>query len=65
MCAESVWSRRAATILVDLLGVEVTASKERYQTAGTRLAHLPFRRTLEEFGFSFQPSTDERQSLSL
>jgi len=27
----------------------------------TRLAHLPFRRTLEEFDFSFQPSINERQ----
>ncbi len=25
------------------------------------MAHLPFRRTLEDFDFSFQPSIDERQ----
>ena len=27
----------------------------------TKLAHLPYRRTLEEFNFQFQPSIDERQ----
>lgn len=65
LCAESVWNRRAATMLSDLLGVEVTARRERYLTTGTRLAYLPFRHTLEEFDFSFQPSIDERHSLSL
>ena len=48
-------------MLADLLGVEVTARRERYLTTRTRLAHLPFRRTLEEFDFGFQPSIDERQ----
>ena len=47
--------------LADLLGVEVTARRERYLTTRTRLAHLPFMRTLEEFDFGFQPSIDERQ----
>lgn len=31
----------------------------------TRLAHLPFHKTLEEFEFAFQPSIDERQVRSL
>ena len=48
-------------MLADLLGVEVSARRERYLTTRTRLAHLPFRRTLEEFDFGFQPSIDERQ----
>ena len=48
-------------MLADLLGVEVTARRERYLTTRTRLAHLPFMRTLEEFDFGFQPSIDERQ----
>ena len=30
-------------------------------TTRTRLAHLPFKRTLEEFGFGSQPSIDESQ----
>ena len=34
-------------MLADLLGVEVAARRERYLTTRTRLAHLPFRRTLE------------------
>ena len=48
-------------MLADLLEVEVAARRERYMTTRTRLAHLPFKRTLEEFDFGFQPSIDERQ----
>ena len=48
-------------MLADLLAVEVAARRERYMTTRTRLAHLPFKRTLEEFDFGFQPSIDERQ----
>ena len=50
-------------MLADLLGVEVTARRERYLTTRTKLAHLPFQRTLEQFDFAFQPSIDARQSL--
>ena len=42
-------------MLAELLGVEVAARRERC----TRLAHLPFQRTFEQFDF-FQPSIDER-----
>ena len=45
-------------MLAELLGVEVAARRERYLTTRTRLAHLPFQRTLEQF--AFQPSIDER-----
>ena len=48
-------------MLADLLGVEVTARRERYMTTRTRMAKLPFHRTLEEFDFGLQPSIDERQ----
>lgn len=48
-------------VLADLLGIEVAARRERYLTTRTRLAHLPFHRTLEQFDFGFQPSIDERQ----
>ena len=48
-------------MLAELLGVEVTARRERYLTTRTKLAHLPFQRTLEQFNFAFQPSVDERQ----
>ena len=50
-----------AEFLTDLLGVETNARRERYLVTRTRLAHFPFRRTLEMFDFSFQPSVDERQ----
>ncbi len=47
--------------LAELLQVEMTARRERYLRTRTRLAHLPYRRTLEDFDFAFQPSIDERQ----
>jgi len=46
--------------LVELLGIEVQARRERYLKARTRLAHFPFLRTLEQFDFSFQPSIDQK-----
>ncbi len=50
-----------ADLLGDLLAVEASARRERYLVARIRRAHLPFRRTLEEFDFTFQPSIDQRQ----
>src|SRR5512142_2564202 len=50
-----------ADFLADLMGVESAARRERYLKARTRLAHLPYHRTLEQFDFGFQPSIDERQ----
>lgn len=50
-----------ADFLVDLLGIEAAARRERYLRTRTRLAHLPFHKTLEQFDFGFQPSLDERQ----
>lgn len=50
-----------ADFLADLLRFEVAARRERYLRTRTRLAHLPFQRTLEQFDFRFQPSIDERQ----
>ena len=47
-------------MLAELLGVEVAARRGRYLTTRTRLAHLPFQRTLEQFDLGFQPSLDER-----
>lgn len=47
-----------ADFLADLLGVEAAARQERYLM--TRLAHLPYQRTMEQFDFSFQPSIDAR-----
>ena len=47
-------------MLAQLMGAEVAARRERYLTTRTKLAHLPFQRTLEQVDFSFQPSIDER-----
>ena len=47
-------------MLAELLGAEVAARRQRYLTTKTRMAHLPFQRTLEQFDFGFQPSIDER-----
>ena len=47
-------------MLAELPGAEVAARRERYLTTRTRLAHLPFQRTREQFDFAFQPSIDER-----
>ena len=49
-----------ADVLAELLGVEVASRRERYLTTKTRMAHLPFQRTLDQFDFAFQPSIDER-----
>ncbi len=49
-----------ADFLADLLGFEAAARRERYLQTRTRLAHLPYHRTLEQFDFGFQPSVDER-----
>ena len=38
-----------AEVLAQLLGLEATARRERYLTTKTRMAHLPFLRTLEQF----------------
>ena len=47
-------------MLAELLGAEVAVRRERNLAIKTRMAHLPFRRTLEQFDFAFQPSVDER-----
>ncbi|MCY4417730.1 MAG: ATP-binding protein [Chloroflexi bacterium] len=47
-------------MLAELLGVNVAARRESYLTTRTRLAHLHFQRTVEQFDFGFQPSNDER-----
>ena len=47
-------------LLAELLGAEVAVRRERNLAIKTRMAHLPFQRTLEQFDFAFQPSIDER-----
>nr|WP_263576144.1 ATP-binding protein [Paenibacillus terricola] len=44
-----------------LLAEELLAKHDRFIQPRTRLAHLPFRKTLDQFDFDFQPSVDERR----
>ncbi|MGE7274843.1 IS21-like element helper ATPase IstB, partial [Brevibacillus panacihumi] len=44
-----------------LLQEEIKAKRDRFIRMKTRLAHLPYHKTLEQFDFSFQPSIDERR----
>ncbi|WP_027093927.1 IS21-like element helper ATPase IstB [Cohnella thermotolerans] len=47
--------------LDNLLAEELLAKHDRFIQTRTRLAHLPFRKTLDQFDFAFQPSIDERR----
>jgi DNA replication protein DnaC len=53
--------RAYADVLCELLDREVEARRARYLRTRTRLAHLPFLKTLDQFDLGFQPSIDERQ----
>lgn len=46
--------------LADLLATEAAGRKEQQLGMRLRLARLPYRRTLEDFDYSFQPSVDRR-----
>jgi DNA replication protein DnaC len=50
-----------ADFLLETLGTEVDARRQRYLKTRLQLAHLPYVKTFEQFDFSFQPSIDERQ----
>ncbi len=50
-----------ADFLLEVIGAEVEARRQRYLKTPLQLAHLPFVKTFEQFDFSFQPSLDERQ----
>jgi len=43
-----------------LLEAEVVERQRRNMEVRTKLARLPYRKTLEEFDFTFQPSIDEK-----
>ncbi|WP_166246133.1 IS21-like element helper ATPase IstB [Paenibacillus turpanensis] len=44
-----------------LLQEELSAKHDRYLKTRTRLARLPYHKTLAQFDFEFQPSVDERR----
>jgi len=46
--------------LANVLSTEVDATRQRRLAARLRFAHFPFRKTLEEFDFDFQPSVDPK-----
>jgi len=46
--------------LNDLLNTEVVERQRRNMELRTKLARLPYRKTLDEFDFAFQPSIDEK-----
>lgn len=54
-----------ADFLSDILGEEIAKRRQRNVEAGSKLAHFPFKRTLEEFDFDFQPSVDKKLIMEL
>jgi len=50
-----------ADFLLEVLGTEAEARRQRYLKTRLQLAHLPYMKTLAQFDFRFQPSIDERQ----
>ena len=54
-------SRATSEFLLGLLEEEVRAADLRAQEMMLRLASFPFRRTLDDFDFSFQPSVNQKQ----
>ena len=46
--------------LARLVGEQAAATRDRRMTARLRYARFPFRRTIDEFDFDFQPTVDRR-----
>ncbi|MEB3104071.1 IS21-like element helper ATPase IstB [Ferviditalea candida] len=44
-----------------LLQEELTAKHDRFIKMKTRMAHLPYRKTMDQYDFTFQPSIEERR----
>ncbi|MBI2761372.1 MAG: ATP-binding protein [Chloroflexi bacterium] len=62
VCAEASTADRGYLDFLDrLLEAELGVREERGVEARTRLAHLPFRKTLADFDFGFQPGLDKQQ----
>ncbi|MCB0073250.1 MAG: IS21-like element helper ATPase IstB [Caldilineaceae bacterium] len=57
--AKEEWTYLA--FLDNLLDLEVSSRYARDVAMKTKLAHLPFAKTLDQFDFAFQPSINERQ----
>jgi len=50
-----------ADFLLEVVGAEADARRQRYLKTRLQLAHLPYVKTFAQFDLSFQPSIDERQ----
>lgn len=66
MCQEATRQNRSYMEFLDeLLSEEQRARYERNVAIKTRLAHLPYHKTMGEFDYSFQPSVDKKQIAEL
>jgi DNA replication protein DnaC len=54
-----------AEFLSDILGEEIAKRHARNVEARSKLAHFPFKRTLAQFDFDFQPSVDRKLIMEL
>jgi DNA replication protein DnaC len=66
VCQEATSENKSYMEFLDeLLGEEQSARYERNVAIKTRLAHLPYRKTMADFDYSFQPSVDKKQIAEL
>jgi DNA replication protein DnaC len=62
LCDEAAERSASYTELLNrLLDEELTHRRDRGAELRLKLAHFPFKKTLEQFDFGFQPSLDQRQ----
>ncbi|WP_309568613.1 IS21-like element helper ATPase IstB [Paenibacillus sp. sptzw28] len=54
-------NRTYLDFLDGLLQEELSAKHDRFIRMKTRMAHLPYHKTLDQFDFGFQPSVEERR----
>ncbi len=54
-------NRTYLEFLDGLLQEELSAKHDRFIRMKTRMAHLPYHKTLDQFDFGFQPSVEERR----
>ncbi len=66
LCAQAGTAQCSYLDFLDqLLDVELLGREDRTIETRTRLAHLPFRKTLADFDLSFQPQLDRKQIAEL
>lgn len=66
VCADASTNQESYLTFLDaLLAEEIDARYARTVETKTRLAHLPFRKTIGDFDFAAQPSVDKKQMADL